>query len=103
MPTSPTHNFVSLHLYLFPSNFPDQIQPLEDCLDHRPANLVLQPAASRYSSIPTNMSLLSLVLGNVLMLSRTLPRSTSRGPVVPLADHVRLLGVTLDYRLSVDI
>jgi len=57
-------------------------------------------AAIRYPSIPTNPSLFSLVLGNVLMLSRTLPRSISWARCS--SDHVQLLGVTLDNRLSMD-
>jgi len=49
-------------------------------------------AAICYPSIPTNVSLFSLVLGNVFMLSRTLP----------LADHGKLLSVTVDNCLSMD-
>ena len=47
------------------------------------------------------MILFSLELGNALTFSDIITVNVA-GSVVPMADHVKLLGVTLDNHLSMD-
>ena len=91
-----THNFKFLFLH---STFPVKSIALRNVsLPCTPGAVFNSP--SPYPLILKSLILFSLELGNVLTLSRMSPRSTSR--LFHMADHVKLLGVTLNNHLLMD-
>jgi len=90
-----THNFAFLSLSLShsPSNFPVHIHRLQYCL------IALHAWCCR------NSDKSECVLFGTRQRSYAFPDVTSvnvAGPVVPLTDDIKLLGVSLDNRLLVD-
>ena len=87
-----------LYISLSPSSFSTQIHRLEDCLSSLHAWCC-------HNSLSLNPDKSDSVLFGTRQRSHSFSDVTAinvAGSVVPLADHVKLLGVTLDNRLSMD-
>jgi hypothetical protein len=87
-----------LYISLSPSSFSTQIHRLEDCL-------TALHAWCCHNSLSLNPDKSDSVLFGTRQRSHSFSAVTTvnvAGSVVPLADHVKLLGVTLDDRLSMD-
>ena len=88
-----------LYISLSPSDFTSQTHRLEDCL-------TALHAWCCHNSLSLNPDKSDAVLFGTRQRSHSFSDLTSvnvAGSVVPLADHVKLLGVSLDNRLSMDI
>ena len=87
-----------LYISLSPSNFPSQINRLEECL-------TALHAWCCHNSLSLNPDKSVAVLFGTRQRSHSFSDVTTvnvAGSVVPMADHVKLLGVTLDNHLSMD-
>ena len=92
-------NLLMTHDFIFPAhNFPSQINCLEECL-------TALHAWCCHKSLSLNPDKSDSVLFGTRQRSHSFSDITTvnvAGSVVPMADHVKLLGVTLDNHLSMD-